>query len=115
MARTFGKNVMRVTLTMRNPRHVDARGQNYSQLKHTLNKLTRMDRSRHDGVIIHNYHDAGKYGNEYLPSTHYIPFSTNQIRVNLKESPFGGLLVSRTGYNVHHRNPIRGRDGSNFV
>jgi hypothetical protein len=82
VARTFGKKIISAVVTMNNPYVIDAKGRSYSEFKHQLNaKLDRVNREKYDGVIIRNYGDAGKYGDDYIVSTHYIPFSADQIRV----------------------------------
>lgn len=90
VAKTFGGNVLACEVTINKPRVIDAKGANYSDFKHKINDvLDRVDRSKYDGIIIKNYMDAGKYGDDYLLSNHYIPFSKSQINVssqNLNEA-----------------------------
>lgn len=82
VARTFGRHVITALVDIHQPRTINAKGMNYSEFKHILNdRLRKIDRSKYDGVIIRNYADAGKYGEEYILSNHYIPFSVSQIKV----------------------------------
>lgn len=90
-ARTFGPNVLTCEVTIQRPLVINAKGQNYSEFKGTLNdKLARLDRpanrAKYDGVIITRYADAGIHGDEYIESNHFIPFTSDQIRVVGRET-----------------------------
>jgi hypothetical protein len=80
IAATFGPTVIPVLLSLETPITIDAKGRDYSEFKHVLNdRLDRIDKSRHDGLIINNYVDGGTFG-EPAPSTHYIVFDPAKIR-----------------------------------
>jgi len=80
VAQTFGKYIIKVELKMERPFIIDARGKDYSEFKHVINDtLERINPRKHDGVIIKNYSDGGKYGDCKI-SNHYIPFGLNQIK-----------------------------------
>lgn len=82
LAKSFGKNVIKATVTLTNPYVIDAKGQNYSEFKHDLNDLLDNVTKKHDGVIIKNYADAGKYADEYIHGNHYIVFNPKSINLH---------------------------------
>ena len=83
VARTFGANVVKAKVRIDKPFVVDVKGASYSDFKHILN--SKIEKAKNapgcDGLIVKNYADAGKHGEDYIVSTHYIPFSTGQIQV----------------------------------
>lgn len=93
VAATFGKRVLTATLDIRKPYVMDAKGRSYSVFKHILNdRLHLVDRTKYDTIIIKNYADAGKHGDDYIVSTHYIPLDPAAITLHegLRESAEAG-------------------------
>lgn len=79
VAQTFGSSIKAVQITLDHPVTIDAKGRNYSEFKHILNdRLSKTDRTKHDGLIVKNYVDAGIHG-EPTVSTHYIVFNPRKI------------------------------------
>lgn len=86
VAKSFGKNVKQVELDIKKPYVIDAKGKDYGQFKDILNeKLDKIDKTKYDGIIIKNYHDAGQYSKETILGDHYIPFSEKQIKSQLTD------------------------------
>lgn len=83
VAKTFGKRVITAFITINNPLIIDAKGKNYSEMKHILNtKIESAFKSKkYDGVIIKNYEDVGIYSDNGIISTQFIPFNVNQIKM----------------------------------
>jgi hypothetical protein len=95
VARTFGKRIIQAQVTIDRPLVINAKSASYSDFKHVLNaKLSRVSKTKYDGVIIKNYLDAGKYGDDYIKSNHYIPFDLSQIKVT--DSLLEGLIKTPT-------------------
>lgn len=82
LAQSFGKNLIKATVSLKNPYVIDAEGQNYSEFKHELNDLLDNVTKKHDGVIIRNYADAGKYSDDYIHGNHFIVFDPSAIQVH---------------------------------
>lgn len=81
LAKSFGRRVIRAKITLNNPYVIDARGENYSEFKHELNDLLDNMTENHDGVIILNYADGGKYTDEYITGNHYIVRNPSNITI----------------------------------
>lgn len=80
VAHSFGDRVIEAKVDIKKPFVIDAKGENYSTFKETLNSaLEKMDRTKYDGIIIRNYEDAGTKRAGGV-SDHYIPFSESQIK-----------------------------------
>lgn len=116
VARTFGNRVIQCVVTLERPYIINARGKTYSEFKHRLNELLdRVDRKKHDGIIIRDYLDAGTHGTDYLPSNHYIPFSVDQIKCRINEAPIADLqYIDRSEEKVTfpHRSETTTRNNS---
>jgi hypothetical protein len=85
-AATFGPNVLKCQVTIARPYVIDAEGESYTTFKHIINDhLYELDkpskRKKFDGLIITDYADAGIHGDDYIVSTHYIPFTKDQIKI----------------------------------
>lgn len=79
VAKTFGSAVKSVQISLDHPVTIDAKGRDYAAFKHVLNaRLSKIDRTLHDGLIIKNYVDAGIHGEPAI-STHYIVFDPRNI------------------------------------
>lgn len=88
LARTFGKNIKKWYIQINKPKIIDAKWvwywdkfKDYWKFKFYLNDVfENIDNQKYDWVIVKNYKDAWKYGNDEILSTQYIPLNESQIK-----------------------------------
>ncbi|MCK9544707.1 MAG: hypothetical protein M0R03_22035 [Novosphingobium sp.] len=79
VAKSFGKYIITAKVKINNPKIINARGRDYSNMKYIINDVIDSIEPEYDGLIIKNYVDSMDENPQ--KSTQYLPFNINQIKI----------------------------------
>ena len=79
-----GQNIIPAELDIKNPKIIDAKGNDFYSIEEDINKQIKEAKSKgYDGLVIKNLDDSATFSNR--PATHYLVFEPTQIKSSISK------------------------------